>query len=135
MYYIACSTTFHNALTEWSSVELSGEQHTLHNALDWGVQDACSLCDETAYAPRLSFPVHVFIYNHIHVHIQQKDAGDDEGAPAARKGFQCPIMREGLVVKLYGKFYPNTRKARITYQRKVVSLYVKHVCNIYIYTQ
>ena len=31
-----------------------------------------------------------------------------------------------LVVELYVKLYPNTRKARSTYQRKVVYLYLKH---------
>ena len=38
------------------------------------------------------------------------------------------------VVEPYVELYPNTCKARITDQHKVVSLYVKHVYNVYIYT-
>ena len=39
-----------------------------------------------------------------------------------------------LVVELYVKLYTSTRQARITYQRKVVYLYVKHVYIMYPYT-
>ena len=47
--------------------------------------------------------------------------------------FQGSSTVLGLVGELYIKLYPNTRKARITYQPKVVYLYVNHVYIMYNY--